>query len=72
MIPNGIELDLPPATGSPGGRCLGFLGRLVEQKNPLLLLDVLDALRAERLSAGGASAMGRCPMRCGGARALWR
>jgi glycosyltransferase involved in cell wall biosynthesis len=47
VIPNGIELDLPPATGSPDGRCLGFLGRLVEQKNPLLLLDVLDALRAE-------------------------
>ncbi|MDF2781518.1 MAG: gumH [Geminicoccaceae bacterium] len=46
-IPNGIELDLPPATGSPDGRCLGFLGRLVEQKNPLLLLDVLDALRGE-------------------------
>jgi glycosyltransferase involved in cell wall biosynthesis len=47
VIPNSIELDLPPATGSPDGRCLGFLGRLVEQKNPLLLLDVLDALRAE-------------------------
>ena len=47
MIPNGIELDLPAATGSPDGRCLGFLGRLVEQKNALLLLDVLAALRAE-------------------------
>ena len=47
VIPNGIELDLPPATGSPDGRCLGFLGRLVEQKSPLLLLGVLDALRGE-------------------------
>jgi glycosyltransferase involved in cell wall biosynthesis len=47
MIPNGIELDLPAATGSPDGRCLGFLGRLVEQKNPLLLLEVLAALRGE-------------------------
>jgi glycosyltransferase involved in cell wall biosynthesis len=46
-IPNGIELDLPAATGSPDGRCLGFLGRLVEQKNPLLLIEVLDALRGE-------------------------
>ena len=46
-IPNGIELDLAAATGSPDGRCLGFLGRLVEQKNPLLLLEVLDALRAD-------------------------
>jgi len=46
-IPNGIELDLPAATGSPDGHCLGFLGRLVEQKNPLLLLDVLAALRHE-------------------------
>ncbi len=47
VIRNGIEADLPPAIGSPSGRCLGFLGRLVEQKNPLLLVDVLDALRAE-------------------------
>jgi len=46
-IPNGIELDLPAAIGSPDGRCLGFLGRLVEQKNPLLLLDVLGVLRGE-------------------------
>jgi glycosyltransferase involved in cell wall biosynthesis len=46
-IPNGIELDLPAATGSADGRCLAFLGRLVEQKNPLLLLDVLGALRGE-------------------------
>ena len=47
VIENGIEAGLPPALGSPGGRCLGFLGRLVEQKNPLLLLEVLGALRAE-------------------------
>jgi glycosyltransferase involved in cell wall biosynthesis len=46
-IPNGIELELPAATGSLDGRCLGFLGRLVEQKNPLALLDVLAALRGE-------------------------
>ena len=47
MIPNAIEIDLPGATGSSDGRCLGFLGRLVEQKNPLSLLEVLDTLRGE-------------------------
>ncbi len=47
VIHNGIAADLPQAVGSPDGRCLGFLGRLVEQKNPLLLVDVLDVLRAE-------------------------
>ncbi len=48
VIPNGIELGgLPRATASPGGRRLGFLGRLEDVKNPLLALAVLDALRAE-------------------------
>ena len=45
VIPNGIELaGLPGARGTPGGRTLGFLGRLEEVKNPLFLLDLLAAL----------------------------
>jgi len=48
VIPNGVDLaGLPHASGSADGRALGFLGRLVGVKNPLLLLDVLAALRAE-------------------------
>lgn len=45
MIPNGIELrDAPPARPAPAEgkeRQLVFVGRLVEQKRPLLLLDAL-------------------------------
>ena len=45
MIPNGIDLaGLPAARGTPGGRTLGFLGRLEAVKNPLFLLDLLAAL----------------------------
>jgi glycosyltransferase involved in cell wall biosynthesis len=48
VIPNAIDLSgLPRATGTPGGRCLGFLGRLEDVKNPLLALAVLDSLHAE-------------------------
>jgi glycosyltransferase involved in cell wall biosynthesis len=48
VILNSLDLDdLPAATGSEDGRCLGFLGRLSPEKNPLLLLDVLDRLRGD-------------------------
>lgn len=46
VIPNGIDLaGLPQARGTPGGRTLGFLGRLEGVKNPLFLLDLLAALK---------------------------
>lgn len=46
VIKNSLQLaDMPQATGSPTGRTIGFLGRLVPQKAPLFLLDVLDRLR---------------------------
>jgi glycosyltransferase involved in cell wall biosynthesis len=45
VVPNGIDLaGLPAARGTPGGRTLGFLGRLEAVKNPLFLLDLLAAL----------------------------
>lgn len=48
MIPNGIDLnDAPAARPAPAPgeeRQLVFVGRLVEQKRPLLLLDALAAL----------------------------
>jgi glycosyltransferase involved in cell wall biosynthesis len=48
VVPNGIDLaGLPAARGAPGGRTFGFLGRLEEVKNPLLLLDLLAALEGE-------------------------
>lgn len=50
MIPNGIDLrDAPPARPAPADgkdRQLVFVGRLVEQKRPLLLLDALAAVRS--------------------------
>lgn len=48
VIKNSLQLDrLPEAHGSGTGRVIGFLGRLVEQKAPLFVLDVLDRLRDE-------------------------
>ncbi len=50
MIPNGIDLsDAPPARPAPAGgkdRQLVFVGRLVEQKRPLLLLEALATIRS--------------------------
>lgn len=50
MIPNGIDLsDAPAARPAPANgadRQLVFVGRLVEQKRPLLLLDAVAALRS--------------------------
>lgn len=46
VIKNSLQLDrLPEAEGSGTGRVIGSLGRLVPQKAPLFLLDVLDRLR---------------------------
>lgn len=47
VIRNGIDLrGLAVATGGDG-RTLGYLGRLSEEKNPLLLLELLARLRAD-------------------------
>jgi len=48
VIPNAIPIeDLPAA--APRDDRLVFAGRLVEQKNPLMLIEVLDRLRAEEV-----------------------
>ena len=48
VVKNSLQLDrLPDARGSRGGRLLGLLARLVPQKAPLVVLDVLDRLRHE-------------------------
>jgi glycosyltransferase involved in cell wall biosynthesis len=60
VILNSLQLDvLPPARGSGDGRQLGFLGRLCEQKSPLVLLDILDRLRGQgyRLTVIGGGEM---------------
>jgi len=48
LIPNGVDLErLPSPAAAPDPFALAFLGRLVGQKNPLALLDILDRLRDE-------------------------
>ncbi len=46
VIRNGIPIEALPAAVPRDDR-LVFAGRLVEQKNPLMLIDILDRLRAE-------------------------
>ncbi|MGH6945419.1 MAG: glycosyltransferase family 4 protein [Geminicoccaceae bacterium] len=48
VIHNGIATEGLPAAATRDDR-LVFAGRLVEQKNPLMLVDVLDRLRPERV-----------------------
>ncbi len=49
VIPNGVDpTGLPWAAGGEHHRRLGFLGRLSAEKNPLLALEVVDRLRADR------------------------
>ncbi|HYF58299.1 MAG TPA: glycosyltransferase [Burkholderiaceae bacterium] len=43
LIPNAVSVD-PALLREPRGDAIGFLGRLTEQKNPLLLVDVLRRL----------------------------
>lgn len=45
LIPNGIEVGDLPSARAGDGRTLAFLGRLEEQKDPLLLIDILAGLR---------------------------
>jgi glycosyltransferase involved in cell wall biosynthesis len=48
VIPNAIPTEGLPTAPLAENR-LVFAGRLVEQKNPLLLIDILDRLRAEEV-----------------------
>jgi glycosyltransferase involved in cell wall biosynthesis len=59
VIRNAIEVDDLP-TASPRDDRLVFAGRLVEQKDPLMLVEVLDRLRAERI---GLLVIGDGPLR---------
>ena len=45
VIPNGIETDRLPSAAPSEARVLGFAGRLVAQKDPLQLIEVLARLR---------------------------
>jgi glycosyltransferase involved in cell wall biosynthesis len=44
LIRNAVDLERLPAVTGGDGRTLAFLGRLSDEKNPLLLLDVLKRL----------------------------
>ena len=44
VIPNGVNLNKLPKRKKPKPKLLGFIGRLVYQKDPLFLLKVMDLL----------------------------
>jgi glycosyltransferase involved in cell wall biosynthesis len=45
VIPSGVDLARVPQAAGGEGRVLAFLGRLVPQKDPLLLAEMMAALR---------------------------
>jgi glycosyltransferase involved in cell wall biosynthesis len=55
VIPNYVLTDIfvPKHTVSQNGRCLIFIGRLSEEKNPLGLLEAIRGLAVELVMIGG-------------------
>ncbi|GAF93855.1 unnamed protein product, partial [marine sediment metagenome] len=54
VIPNYVLTDVfaPSSSHSRGNRCIIFVGRLAEQKNPWALLDAMRGLDAELVMVG--------------------
>jgi glycosyltransferase involved in cell wall biosynthesis len=53
VVPNGIDLAVPPRRARPAGQAgrLLFVGRLEDQKDPLFVVDVAAALRRRGVDA---------------------